>query len=162
MSFQFRPIGKNCAATGEPLPPGTMCYSVLVEREGKLVRFDYAEDAWTEPPEDAIGVWRAAVPEAEVVTSKPMEPHEMMAFFEQLSESPNHAQQRLQYVLALLLMRKRRLSLEGSETDGDVEYLRFQGTHGEGSFLVRDHNLSDAEIQQLQSELDQQIQGQAA
>ena len=162
MSFQFRPIGKNCAATGEPLDPGSRCYSVLVEREGKLVRLDYAESAWTEAPEDAIGVWRADVPEAEIARRKPMEPHELMAFFEQISESPNHAQQRLQYVLALLLMRKRRLALEGNETDGEVEYLKFQGTHGEGTFLVRDQNLSDEEISQLQSELDRQILGQAA
>ena len=38
MEYQFRPIGKKCAATGEDLVPGDECYSVLVGKDGGLER----------------------------------------------------------------------------------------------------------------------------
>lgn len=160
MSYQVKPIGKLCAGSGEPLAAGSTCYSVLVEREGRTIRLDYSEDGWDGPPEDAVGYWRCEIPaELEAEQRKPIEPHELMAFFEQISESPNPMQEKLRYVLALLLTRKRRLILEGEVSDGEIPFLRFAGAHGEGTFDVRDQQLDESEIQQLQHQLDAWIHG---
>jgi hypothetical protein len=51
-------------------------------------------------------------------------------------------------------MQKKRLKLDDSRHDGEIEYLVFVGMQGEGTFEVRDQNLSDDEITQLQASLD--------
>ena len=43
MDFSIRPISKVCAATGETLEPGSNCWSVLVEENGRTVRIGHGE-----------------------------------------------------------------------------------------------------------------------
>jgi len=59
----------------------------------------------------------------------------------------------LRYVLALLLVKKRRLRIEGSRTAADGAYLQLSGAQGEGAWEVRDLNPTDAEVDQWQQEL---------
>ncbi|MBI3863989.1 MAG: hypothetical protein HY290_19060 [Planctomycetia bacterium] len=153
MEYQFRPIGKKCAATGEDLAPGSLCHSVLVERNGELVRLDYSEQGWTGPPEGALGVWKCVVPTPAEVRHEPLDTNALMRCFEQLTEEASPAREGLRYILALLLVKKRRLRLDGSRADGDLEYLQLAGAQGEGAYEVRDLNPSDEDVQQWQREL---------
>lgn len=159
MEYRIRPIGKKCAGTGDTLPPGARCLSVLVDQQGEQVRLDFAEEAWAGPPEGTIGYWRSQVPEA-VADDKPrpIDPDALMRYFEQLEEHGNTMQEQLRYVLALLLLQRRRLQLEGSREDGDVEYLQLSGTRGEGNFEVRDHELAAEELEALQQQLTAHLQ----
>lgn len=153
MDYQFRPIGRKCAATGAELVPGTLCHSVLIERNGDLQRLDYSAEGWTSPPPEAIGVWTCFVPKPHEVRQEPLDTNALMSCFEQLSEEGNPARDGLRYILALLLVKKRRLKLDGTRADGDVDYLQLSGAHGEGVWEVRDPNPSDADVQQWQREL---------
>ena len=153
MDYQIKPLGKTCAATGDPLVPGTICHSVLVEQDGQTVRLDFAGAAWQGPPPKSIGHWRVIVPEPETPRNRPLDPEALMRYFEQLSDDSNPVQEKFRYVIALLLLQKRRLRLEGSRQDGEIEYLQFTGSHSEGPFEVRDAQLGEDEILQLQDEL---------
>jgi len=153
VEYQFRPIGKKCAATGADLVPGRNCYSVLVEREGELQRLDYSEAGWTGPPEGALGVWKCLVPKAAEVRHEPLDTSALMRCFEQLTEEASPAREGLRYILALLLMKKRRLRLETSRIDGADEYLQLAGAQGEGAYEVRDLKPSEEDILQWQREL---------
>ena len=153
VEYQFRPIGKKCAATGEDLVPGSECHSVLIEREGELQRLDFSEKGWTSPPHGALGVWTCIVPKPAEVRHEPLDTKALMTCFEQLIEEASPAREGLRYILALLLVKKRRLRLEGSRSEGDDEYLQLAGAQGEGAYEVRDLNPSDEEIQQWQREL---------
>jgi hypothetical protein len=157
MEYQVKSIGKTCAATGQALAPGSQCYSVLVEENGQHVRKDYAPAAWTGPPAGALGYWKATVPQPEQNKPKPLDADALMRYFEQLLEDVNPAQEKLKYVLALLLLQKRRMKIEGSRRDGDIEYIQFIGSQGEGPYEVRDQQLDEAEIEQLQVELNSQL-----
>lgn len=153
MDFQLRPVGKTCEKTGQPLTPGEMCHSVLIERQGKLTRLDFSHEAWAGPPEDAIAHWQLQVPESNEKQSQVLTTDDLMTYFEELSEAPNIMQEKLRYVLALILLQRRRLKLEGSRSDGEVEYLQLSGSRGDGDFEVRDQDLDEEEIEQLQNEL---------
>jgi hypothetical protein len=153
MEYQFRPIGRKCAATGDDLVPGSLCHSALVERNGELQRLDYSEAGWTGPPAGAIGVWTCQVPKPLEVRHEPLDTNALMSCFEQLSEESEPAREGLRYILSLLLMKKRRLRLDGSRCGGNDEYLQLSGARGEGIWEVRDLNPSDAEVQQWQYEL---------
>lgn len=158
MDYHLKPMGKTCAVTGEALVSGSVCYSVLLERDGKEIRLDYSEAGWTGPPEGWKGYWQSIVPEAEATRVKPLDADALMSYFEQLSEDANPAQEKFRFVLALLLLQKRRLKIDGSRQDGDIEYLQLIGSQSEGPYEVRDQQLEDAEIEQLQSALNAHLE----
>jgi len=157
MDYHLKPIGKTCASTGEQLPPGSLCHSALVEENGHFVRVDFSEDGWNGPPEGSIGHWKSVVPEVSQTTAKPLDADALMRYFEQLAEDTNPVQEKFRYVLALLLLQKRRLKIDGTRRDGDIEYLQLSGTRGEAPVEVRDHHLAEEEIKQIQQGLDAQL-----
>lgn len=157
MDYRFKPISKTCAGTGEPLVPGSLCYSTLVERNGVLERLDYSEEGWQGMPDDGLGYWRATVPEAERKDAGSTDPEVLMGFFEETVEDPNPQQAKISYVLALYLLQRRRLKLDGSVVRDGVDFLQLSGARGEGPFEVRDQQLPKEEIAELQAILNQQL-----
>jgi len=153
MDYQLKPPSKTCSKTGQALQPGAVCYSALVEQHGRFLRFDYSEEGWDGPPEEAIAWWRRTVPEQPQTQSKPLDADELMQHFERLIEEASPAREKLTYVLALLLMQKRRLSIETTRDDGERRSLQLVGSHGEGPYDVREFDLSDDERQSLQNSL---------
>ena len=160
MDYQFKSLGRTCAATGNDLVPGTLCHSVVVERDDETIRLDFSEEGWTGPPEGPIGHWRCLVPEPAETKPRVIDPEELMRYFEQLSENGNPVQEKFRYVIALLLLQKRRLRLDGSRQDGEIEYLQLVGSHGEGPFEVRDQELEPNEVEILQRDLNAQLAAQ--
>ena len=162
MDYHLKPVGKICAHGGEPLEPSTVCVSVLIERDGQLLRLDYCEADWQGPPEGTVGQWRCTVPEPVVSSVLSIDPDSLMRYFERLADEPDDPaeplQQKLRYVVAVMLWRKRRLKLAGSKMEGDREVLEFSGVRGEGQFDVLDCKLADDEIDELQDRLNEQLQ----
>jgi hypothetical protein len=155
MDYQLKPLGKTCAATGQPLAPGHVCHSVVLERDGRFVRMDYSDAGWKGPPANAIGYWKSRVP-------APQHPHRvdpaaLMRYFEQLSEESSPLQETSRFVAALLLLKLRRLKLDDVRRDDDGEFLQLSGTHGEGSFEVRHLQIPEAELAELQQHLKAQL-----
>lgn len=153
MSYRLKPVGKTCAGTGEPLVPGSRIHSVLVDRGHEQVRLDFSEAGWNGPPEGTLGHWRCVVPEPAPAGPKPLDTEALFRFFEDSAEDQNPMQEKFRYVVALLLLQKRRLQLEGSRQDGEIEYLQLVGSRSEGPFEVRDQHLDPEEIKQLQADL---------
>jgi hypothetical protein len=113
--YEIQRCSRRCAASGRELRDGEACYSVLMAEGGQVVRYDYAAEAWAGPPEGAIGWWRTTVadPQAGRMT---WAPHDVMLhYFERLLDDP--AAEDVRYVLALLLVRRRVLEVEGHEED---------------------------------------------
>lgn len=133
--------------------PGSRCHSVLVEREGALVRLDYSDEGWQGPPEGHLGYWTVQAPEAPNPQTLRLDPEVAMRYFEQLSEEANPEQEINRYALALLLLQRRKLKLDNVRSEDQDEVLELSGIRGEGGFEVRNLRLEDARIQQLQAEI---------
>ena len=157
MEYRVKPISKTCAVTGEPLTPGAIVHSVLVEHEGETVRLDFSQVGWNGPPSGTIAQWRATVPPPADDKPKPLDADSLLDHFQQMLEDANPAQEQLCYVMALLLLQKRRLSLDGSRIDGDIAYLQLSGSRGEGPYEVRDQQLAADEVASLQIRLTDQL-----
>ncbi len=153
MDYQVKPIGKKCAATGDELVPGSTCFSVLVDQKGELVRLDFSADGWQSWEGAPVASWQCTVPEPATAKKQTIDADGLMAYFEQMTEDANPAQEKLRYVLALLLLQKRRLRLEGSHNDGNGEFIQFSGSGGEGMYEVQDFQLDEDEMHELQASL---------
>lgn len=162
MDYHIRPLGKVCAATGQPLTPGSVCMSVLVAKGDDLQRMDYSLDAWQGPPAGCIAQWQSQVPWPVEVKKKRIDPDALMSYFEQLTEEANPVHDKLRYILAILLLHKRRLKDEGTQSHGDDEFLVFSGMQGEGTFEVRNFVLSDQEVTELQETLNAHLQAEGS
>ncbi len=149
--YNVKPIGRTCAGTGEELVPGSLCHSVLVDSNGELARLDFSEAGWVPPPAGMVAHWRCEVPEPTTSAKKSLDVDDLMRQFEQLHEEASPSQDKFRYVLALLLLQRRRLRLDGTKTIDEQEFLEVTGTRGEGTFLVPDQQLDDTEVQELQN-----------
>jgi len=115
MDYELQRCTRCCAETGRELAPGESFYSVLVSEQGELRRYDYSDQAWKGPPEAAIGWWRSRVP-ASRAERKHWAPNDvMLEFLEELAGQDD--KQDVQYVLALLLVRRRVMRLEETSRD---------------------------------------------
>jgi len=153
MDYHLKPPSKKCAQTGEDLVPGSICHSVLIEQEGELVRLDFSEEGRKQWEGETIATWQSVVQEPAVNNQRTIDADGLMAYFDQLTEDANPAQEKLRYVLALLLLQKRRVRLEGSHNDGTHEYIQVSGSQGEGMYEVRDYQLEEDEMHELQESL---------
>jgi hypothetical protein len=154
MDYQLKPLGKSCSQTGKPLGPGEVCYSAVVEKGNEWVRLDFSAGAWSGPPEGALGYWRLTVPARDQTRRRALDPDALLRHFEQLCEDANPTRESFRYVLALLLVQRRRLRITLTRSDADGSVLELAGMQGEGPFEVRDQQLSELEIAALQQELE--------
>ena len=130
-------IGKpneNCAATGEAVTPGDRIVSILMlDSESGSQRLDAAESQWEEGwrPDaglDVIAIWRGHMPEPRAAdNSRPVDDEDLVALFEQIAEPADEKAIELRYVLAWMLVRRRRLRFEG-QRDGAMRVRRVSAT----------------------------------
>jgi hypothetical protein len=156
MDYQLKPIGKICAHTGAKLLPGDGCYSAVVPKGSEWERVDFSREAWNGPPEEALGYWRTKVPAAEP-KRRVLNPDALLRHFEQLTEDANPAQDKFRYVLALLLVQRRRLRIAGTRPEAAATILELAGSQGEGPYEVREEPLRPEEFESLENELNQRL-----
>ena len=113
IDFEIQRCSRKCAATERELAGGEICYSVLLQEGAQVVRRDYSQGAWHGAPAEAIAWWQTTI-----VDPNAGRPHwapndVMLDYLERLIDDPAAADSR--YVLALLLVRRRVLRLEGTE-----------------------------------------------
>jgi hypothetical protein len=157
MDYHLKPLGKTCAATGKPFVPGSVCHSVLVEKDGHLVRLDFSDEGWSGPPPGHLGYWTIDVPTPPDPNSTRIDPEVAMRYFEQLSEEASPVHEQTRYVLSLVLLQHRKLRLENVRVEDEDEVLELSGVHGEGSFEVHNFHLDDTETKRLKLELKTQL-----
>jgi hypothetical protein len=155
--YQIQPHTRRCAATGRELKAGDRCYSVLLEEAGKFVRKDYAADAWAGPPAGAFSFWAARLPASEARRRPPVDDDLLLECFGRLEGQDEPARVSFRYVLALLLLRRRRLRLEGEERDGGRELLRLRCPRTGARHEVANPGLADEELAAVQDEVFQAL-----
>jgi hypothetical protein len=115
LDYEIQRCSRRCSATDRELKDGETCYSVLTAEAGQVVRRDYSAEAWPGPPEGAIGWWKSTVVDPHAGRPHWAPNDVMLSYFERLLEDPTAEDAR--YVLALLLVRRRVLRVEGHEQD---------------------------------------------
>jgi hypothetical protein len=115
MDYEVQRCTRHCTATGRELKPGEVYYSTLVSEGARVLRHDYAAEAWQGPPEGIVGWWKSVVPHREGKRMHWAPNDVMLELLEELEGQDD--KQDMRYVLSLLLVRRRVLRLEEMEQD---------------------------------------------
>jgi hypothetical protein len=117
IDFEVQRCSRRCCKSDRELEPGETFYSAIFAAGSEVIRRDYSKEAWQGPPDEALGWWKSHMPEPNARKMHWAPNDVILHFFEQLADQPDQFDTR--YVLALLMIRRRIVRLEESETDPD-------------------------------------------
>jgi hypothetical protein len=143
-----------CAATGRPLQPGDRFVAALTDDAGKYVRRDYAADAWPGPPPGTVAFWAGRVPATDTPRKPTVNDGLLADWFHHLAGATEPDRVRFRYVVALLLMRRKRLKFEDVRRSSDGSaVLVVRDAKGGGRYELPDPRLTEAEVEAVQAEV---------
>ncbi len=156
----------RCAATDRVLEPGTPCVATLcdeVEGDG-FMRVDFSIEAWDagERPPGLFSFWRTMVPDAKPDTRVLVDDEVLLDLFDRLADDDRPQRIAFRFVLALVLLRKRRLTFDArEEVDGEVTWqMRARGGGATGGpWTVVDPGLDDDDVIALHEQLGEILHG---
>lgn len=150
-----RPRG-TCSVTNLPIEPGESFMAALRETNEGYERIDVKFDHWGSfDRTDVVGFWKAHMPVAEAKKRTFVDDATLCDIFEQLGDVDDRAKASFRFVLGLILIRKRLLSVEATarQPDHDIWRVRLRGRE-EAIDLVDPHPTDD-EVAGVQQQLQQ-------
>ena len=147
-----KPLGQ-CFGSGRKIEYGEEYFAALVETGQGLGRQDYSREFWDSNKPSVYCYWRTKLPSPDQKKHIFIDDEMLMAFFERLSQETEQEKINFRFVLALILMRKRRLKYDSSRTGEDREIWHLRVV-GEDRFVdVVNPHLDEKQIEQLSSQI---------
>jgi hypothetical protein len=152
-----KPLGQ-CCGSGRKIESGEEYYGALVETEQGLQRRDFSSEYWEREKPSAYCFWKTklAAPneKKQLLVSDDM----LMAFFERLAPETDPEKVSFRFVLALVLMRKRRLKYDATKMDGDREIWCLRIPGDKDPVEVVNPHLAEEQVETLTSQIGQILQ----
>jgi hypothetical protein len=151
--YQIDANTRRCAASGRELQVGERFYSVLLEQTGKFERRDYSAEAWQGPPEGTFSFWSGKIPASNSGRLPKIDEETLFDCFERLENDTGVDRVRFRFIVALLLMRKKRLKLEKTITEGSVDCLAVRCRKTGKLYRLTDPRMTEDEMASVQEEV---------
>jgi len=150
----------KCARCGRELRPGETFITALRRKPGELLREDCCPSCWdsggADDTSDILGTWRGVVPHPEEKRKLFVGDDTLIDLFANLEGAEAAEKVDFRFVLGLLLMRKKQLVYEATEStseEADVWRVRIKGR--QDRFHLRDPHMDEAKIVEVSRQLDQ-------
>jgi hypothetical protein len=151
--YQIQPNSRRCAVTGRELQPGERYYSALVEEGTQLLRRDFCQEAWTGPPPGAFSFWTGRVPPPDDKAKPRIDDDLLEECFNRLDGQTEPGRINFRYVVALLLIRRKRLRFEQTVSAAGVESLLVRSCRDGTTHTVVNPRLTEEEMRTVQDEV---------
>jgi hypothetical protein len=151
--YQIQPNTRVCAVTGKPLDVGERFFTALLEEGDHFIRKDFSHGAWQGPPQHAFSFWTGVVPPADDNRKPRFDDDLLEECFHRLDGQTDPSRVNFRYVVALLLIRRRRLKFEETITQDGVEKIRVRCARSGEQYEVINPRLSEEEMTQVQEEV---------
>jgi hypothetical protein len=151
--YQIQANTRRCAATGRDLLPGEKIWSVVCDQAGKLIRQDYSQEAWTGPPADAFSFWQTRVPAGDDNRRLRIDDELLVDCLNRLEDQAEPDRIQFRYLVALLLLRRKRLKFEDARREDGAEILRLRCSRSKRLYEVVNPCLSDDQMAAVQDEV---------
>lgn len=152
-----KPLGQ-CSGSGRKIEPGEEYYGALVETEEGLVRRDFSTEYWERERPHVYCFWKTKLAAPSEKRKLFISDDMLMAFFERLANETEAEKVNFRFVLALVLMRKRRLKYDSTKSEGGREIWRLKVSGDKDLVEVVNPHLSEEQIEQLTSQIGQILQ----
>ena len=152
-----KPLGQ-CSGSGKKIEYGEEYFAALVETDQGLARRDFCADYRQAKSPDVFCHWKTKLPRPDQKKHIFVDDEMLMAFFERLEQEREQEKINFRFVLALILMRKRRLKYDSSETQDNKEIWRLRVVGGKETVEVINPHLDEEQIKQLSSQLSEILQ----
>ncbi len=152
-----KPLGQ-CYGTGRKIEYGEEYFGALAVTEQGLQRRDFCADYWLSQKPEVFCYWKTRMPHPGQKKARFVDDDMLMAFFERLAAENEQEKINFRFVLALILMRKRRLKYDSSQTSDNKEIWRLRVTGDKEVVEVINPHLDEAQIEQLSSQMSRILQ----
>ncbi len=152
-----KPLGQ-CCGTGRKIEYGEEYFGALVEIDEGLQRRDFCADYWEREKPDVFCYWRSRLPHPDQKKQIFVDDEMLMAFFERLENETEQEKANFRFVLALVLMRKRRLKYDATRVENGKEIWRLRIVSEKEIVEVINPHLDEEQVEQLSSQIGQILQ----
>ena len=152
-----KPLGQ-CYGTGRKIEYGEEYFGALVEVNEGLQRRDFCADYWEREKPDVFCYWRSRLPHPDQKKQIFVDGEMLMAFFERLENETGQEKVNFRFVLALILMRKRRLKYDATRVENGKEIWRLRIVGEKEIVEVINPHLDEEQVEQLSSQIGQILQ----
>jgi hypothetical protein len=120
-----------------------------------LMRLDFCDEHWQVNRTEQLAYWRTRVPLPEEPRKKRLviDDERLLDVFFRLDGTADPGRVDLRYVIALMLIRKRRLKLDGSRRRGNESFMIVRKSRSKETFEVMDRRLSDEAVLAVSGEI---------
>jgi hypothetical protein len=157
IDYQIQPSTRRCSINGRELRPGERYFSVLLDEAGKFVRRDYSAEVWQGPPDGAFSFWASRVPPPQGRRRPPIDDDMLLDCFQRLEGETEPSRINFRYVLALLLLRRRRFRLDEVRQEDGHEVLCLRCPRTGVRHPVVNPGLADEELTAVQEDVFQAL-----
>jgi hypothetical protein len=151
--YRIQSSSQRCAKTGRELQPGEKFFSVLFDDGAALIRQDICSEAWQGPPENAYSFWMGRVPPRDQHKKPQLDDSLLGECFQRLAGETEPQKVNFRYIVALLLMRRRRLKFEEVAWHDGVEFLVLRDVRSRTIHEVLNPQLTEPQLAEAQSEV---------
>ena len=152
-----KPLGQ-CHGSGEKIEYGEEYYGALVETDEGLARRDFCAEYWQSDKPNVFCYWKTRLPHPDRKKQIFVDDDMLMAFFDRLERESEQEKIDFRFVLALILMRKRRLKYEETRTEDENEIWRLRIAGDKQTVEVVNPHLDEEQIERLSSQIGQILQ----
>lgn len=147
---------RACASTGVEIPPETPYYSALLETDDGFERKDFAAAAW--PGVDRaefFSYWKNKGYSPRADKRPAVDYERLLSFFDALDGTEDRSKRLLRYVVALVLVRRRKLRLDDMTRtdDGEDRLVLHDRRDGGKTVVVASPEATREELEQTQEKL---------
>ena len=152
-----KPLGQ-CYGTGRKIEYGEEYFGALVETGEGLQRRDFCADYWEKEKPNVFCYWKTRLPQPNQKKQIFVDDEMLLAFFERLGIETEREKVNFRFVLALILMRKRRLKYDTTRVEDGNEIWRLRIVGEKQIVEVINPHLDEEQIEQLSSQIGQILQ----
>jgi hypothetical protein len=152
-----KPLGQ-CYGTGKKIGFGEDYFGALVETDEGLQRRDFSVDYWQKEKPQVFCYWRTKLPHPDQKKQVFVDDDMLMAFFDRLAEETDPDKVNFRFVLAMILMRKRRLKYDSTKMQNGNEIWCLRIVGEKQIVEVVNPHLNEEQIEQLSSQIGQILQ----
>jgi hypothetical protein len=152
-----KPLGQ-CYGTGKKIEYGEDYFGALVETDEGLQRRDFCVDYWQKEKPQVFCYWKTKLPHPDQKKQIFVDDDMLMAFFDRLAEETDPEKVNFRFVLAMILMRKRRLKYDSTKMQNGNEIWCLRLVGEKQIVEVVNPHLNEEQVEQLSSQIGQILQ----